>query len=263
VRAPAVYEGLGAAYALNGDFHRAAVAFKTALSLAPGSSNAVRGLARILLELKQTDEVVELLVEYLEKMPHDNAARELLARGYEARKQRRSAIAQLTIVFAAIDTSDNDDVPSKARISNNIGASFLNDGDLKQAQRWLTRSVEYASMDNPIPYQNLTRCYLMTMELTKAVETARLTRARFPHDPSGAELLSISLRELGLYDDAIREARLFIDSGQPATAGIYADLGYMLTDAKRDYDSALVFLQQGYDKFKHDSLVATISLMRT
>ena len=54
VRAPFVYEGLGAAYALNGDFRRAAVAFKTALSLSPSSHNAVRGLAKVLLDLGLT-----------------------------------------------------------------------------------------------------------------------------------------------------------------------------------------------------------------
>lgn len=255
VRAPSVYEGLGTAYALKGDLHRAAIAFKTALSLAPGSPNATLGLARMLLGLKQSDETVVLLAEHLERSPHDFAAKELLATAYRDKKQYRSAIAHLTHIFAAIEGSEDQSV-QRARIANNIGALFLSESDDRQGRRWLLKSIECAPFDGPIPYENLTRTYLRMRELDRAAETAKLIRARFPDDPTGVELLIACLRELEFYDDAIREAKGFIASGKTATAAIYSDLGHLVADAKRDYDSAVDILREGYEKFKGNALLA-------
>ena len=93
-------------------------------------------------------------------------------------------------------------------------------------------------------------------ELDRAAETAKLIRARFPDDPTGVELLIACLRELEFYDDAIREAKGFIASGKTATAAIYSDLGHLVADAKRDYDSAVDILREGYEKFKGNALLA-------
>jgi Flp pilus assembly protein TadD len=210
---------LGVALLNSGQLESAEAEFEIALSIQPTHYVAATNLARIKVQAGKFDEA-ELIYKSLQGHARDNS-----------------------------------DVQLKTRVSNNIGVSFLNDGDLKQAQQWFARSIEYAS-DSLIPHLNLTRYYLRTREFVKAVEAAKLIRARFPEDPIGVELLAIAFWELGLDDNAITEIRLFIDSGRPATGALYGNLGYMLADAKRDYRSALVFLQQGYDKFKHDSLLA-------
>lgn len=249
VRAPSIYEGLGAAYALNGDFHRAAVAFKTALSLAPSSQSAVHGLANVLLQLKLKDEVIELIVDYLERAPGDHGARQLLASAYGERGQYRSAIAQLTHVFAEMDRSESQDVQLKSRLANNIGAFFLNDGDKTQARQWLLKSLDFA--DGPLPYQNLARVYIQTREFKEALITLEKCRKLFPDNQTTALLVSNTLTRCGLYDDAITQLQPFIASGK-AEPSLYADLGRILSDGKGDYCAALDVLQQGYEKSKRD-----------
>jgi tetratricopeptide (TPR) repeat protein len=251
VRAPSIYEGLGAAYALNGDFHRAAVAFKTALSLAPSSQSAVHGLAKVLLQLKLRDEVIELIVDYLERVPGDHDARQLLARAYGERGQYRSAIAQLTHVFTEIERSESKDVQLRARLSNNIGAFFLDDGDRTQARHWLMKSLDVAPNYEPIPYQNLARVYIQTREYSKALITLEECRKLFPDDQNTVLLSSNCLTRCGLYDQAITQFEPFIASGKAAPA-LYADLGRILSDAKGNYSSSLEVLRQGYEKFKRD-----------
>jgi tetratricopeptide (TPR) repeat protein len=251
VRAPSIYEGLGAAYALNGDFHRAAVAFKTALSLDPSSHSAVHGLAKVLLQLKLIDEVIELIVDYLERVPADHDARQLLARAYGERGQYRSAVAQLTHVFTEIEASESKDVTLKARLANNIGASFLKDGDKTQARYWLMKSLDLAPDYEPIPYQNLARVYIQTREFSEALVMLERCRKRFPDDQNTVLLTSNCLTRCGLYDQAIAQFEPFIASGK-AVPALYADLGRILSDAKGDYGSALDVLRQGYERSKRD-----------
>jgi Flp pilus assembly protein TadD len=55
VRAPALYQALGVAYAMSGDRARAELNFRTALTLAPAMGEAVHGLARVLIEGGKAD----------------------------------------------------------------------------------------------------------------------------------------------------------------------------------------------------------------
>jgi Flp pilus assembly protein TadD len=255
VRAPLIYEGLGAAYALNGDFHRAAVAFKTALSLAPASHNAVRGLTQVLLHLKLTDEAIGLLVDHLERMPRDHEARELLARAYVGRKKYRSAIAQLVHVFTEAEAHQNEAAVLKARVANNIGVCFLRDGSRAQARRWFVKALDTGPEGGPLPYQNLARVYILNREYTEALELLEQCRKSFPDDQTTVRLIAGCLTRCGLYDQAVREVRPFIESGK-ATEELYADMGRILADGKGDYQSALEILQQGYAKFSKKPAIA-------
>lgn len=254
VRAPFIYEGLGAAYALGGDLRRAAVAFKSALSLSPSSQNAVRGLAKVLLDLGSTEEATELLVDHLEKLPNDHEARQLLAKAYGRRKQFRSAAAQLIHAFTELDAGENTSLGLKARLANNIGAFFLNEGDVKQAWIWLTRSLAIAPDYEPIPYQNLARIYIQRHEFNQALATLEQCRKRFRDNQTTALLTAGTLVRQGFYDEAIRQFEPFIASGNAAPE-LYADLGRIFIDVKGDYISALRVLKEGYEKFSNDPAV--------
>src|SRR5207248_2282211 len=118
VRSPEIYEALGIAYSIDSDFRRASVAFKTALSLAPWSANAVHGLAYALLEMENPDEARDLLIAYLEKRPRDKNAKQLLAQAYMDRRQFRSAIGQLMQILSEVNESENIDVEMRLEVSN-------------------------------------------------------------------------------------------------------------------------------------------------
>ena len=255
VRAPLIYEGLGAAYALNGDFQRAAVAFKTALSLAPASQNAVRGLAQVLLQLKLTDEAIGLLVDHLEKMPQDHDARELLASAYLGRKKYRSAIAQLVHIFTEVEADQNGNTILKARVANNIGVCFLRDGDKTQARQWFVKTLAIGLEDGPIPYLNCSQSHILEHEYTEALALLERCHRSFPDDPNTIHVMAGCLIRRGLYDQAVKQIKPFIESGK-ATEELYADMGRILADGKGDYHSALEILKQGYVKFSKKPTIA-------
>ena len=261
VRAPLIYEGLGAAYALNGDFQRAAVAFKTALSLAPASQNAVRGLAQVLLQLKLTDEAIGLLVDHLEKMPQDHDARELLTSAYLGRKKYRSAIAQLVHIFTEVEADQNGNTILKARVANNIGVCFLRDGDKTQARQWFVKTLAIGLEDGPIPYLNLARVYILEHEYTEALALLERCHRSFPDHPNTIHVMAGCLIRRGLYDQAVKQIKPFIESGK-ATEELYADMGRILADGKGDYHSALEILKQGYVKFSKKPTIAEQSRLR-
>jgi tetratricopeptide (TPR) repeat protein len=254
VRAPFLYQGLGAAYAVNGDLRRAVTAFKTALSLAPGSSGAAKNLAHAYLDLHEPEQASDLLTEFLERNPSDFDARELLARAYHERKQFRSAIAQLTHVDAALQRQPIVDRLRRGRIANNIGVAYLNEGDLKQAENWLQSSITLAADCGPLAFGNLARVYLRRDELGKAIATLDRGRAKFPEHEDTTVLLALALERSCMYDEAINLLTPLVAQGN-ATEQVYADLGWLLTDAKRDYPSALKVLREGYERFKQDGLL--------
>jgi Flp pilus assembly protein TadD len=254
VRSPFLYEGLGIAYAVKGDLKRAIAAFRTALTLAPRSQTVARNLALAYLESHQAEEATDLLVGYLENNSSDNAARELLGRAYHERKFHRSAIGQWTSVFVEAERTQPTDIGRRSRLANNIGAAYLNDGDLVQGEIWLLRSIELAPRYGPLPYSNLGRLYLRRGEVLRAAEVLRNCTTDFPDDQDSKILLAVIHVRAGQYDQAIAVLRAVVDSGK-GNQQAYADLGWLLADSSRDYSGSLHVLSEGYEKFKHDKLL--------
>lgn len=254
VRSPFLYEGLGIAYAVKGDLKRAIAVFRTALTLAPRSRTVVRNLALAYLESHQAEEATDVLVGYLENNSGDNAARELLGRAYHERKLHRSAIGQWTSVFVEIERTQPTDIDRRSRLANNIGAAYLNDGDLAQSEVWLLRSIELASKCGPLPYGNLGRLYLRREEVLRAAEVLQIATRAFPDDQDSKILLAVIHVRAGQYEQAIAVLHAVVDSGK-GNQQAYADLGWLLADASRDYSASLQVLKEGYAKFKHDKLL--------
>jgi tetratricopeptide (TPR) repeat protein len=254
VRTPALYEALGVAYCVDGNFRRAAVAFKTTLSLTPWAPNAIHGLAQSLFELKQTDEAMALLVGYLEKKPQDNKAKELLAKTYAARGQYRSAIAQLIQVWGDITETDSS-LLRRVNVANNIGAYYLDNGEKQQAEQWFVKAITIGPNTSSIPYNNLARIYLRNREIPRAFEILRRAQSRCGDDPDTRSVLASCFERVGSYDDAIAQVKPIVESGR-ATADIYAQLGALLTEGKGEYESALQVLKEASRRFSDHAIVA-------
>ncbi len=254
VRSPALYEALGVAYSVAGDFRRATVAFKTALSLTPWAQNAVRGLARALLELKQIDETVSLLTRYLEENAQDNDAKQLLAKAYAIRRQFRSAIGQLTQVWGNVDENDRSTTALRFRLANNIGTHYMDSGEVGQAEQWFLRAIKIGPDISPIPQNNLARVYILRKDVSRALDVLRAARTKFGDDPDTVLLIAGSLEKIGLYDDAIAQLRPIVTTGK-ATPELYAILGSLLAEDKQDYKTALQTLKEGYSKYSENDIL--------
>jgi tetratricopeptide (TPR) repeat protein len=254
VRSPFLYEGLGIAYLLNGSVKRAIASFKTALALAPQSKTSVHNLSIAYLDSHEPEKATDLLISYLEGYPDDMSARELLGRAYQERKLHKSAIGQWTNVFVEIEHTQSTDINRRACLANNIGAAYLDEGELTQSETWLLRSIGLAPNFGPLPYNNLARVCLQGGDNLRAAEILRGCTRLFPDERDTKILLAVAYVRLGHYDGAIDVLRAVVDSGK-GTQVVYADLGYLLADARRDYKASLEILREGYEKFSQDGLL--------
>src|SRR5882724_8043302 len=253
VREPTLYEALGAAYSIEEDFHRAAVAFKTSLSLKPWAQHAIHGLANALLELRQTDEASTLLVRYLEKSPQDSKAKQMLARAYAARRQFRSAIAQLTQVWSDIDESQQT-IATRAILANNIGAYYLDNGEVPQAEQWFSKSITIGPNVTPIPFNNLARVSLKKGMPDMAFELLRTAKKRFGDNLDTIFMLAVCYEKVGLYDESIAQIQGAVDS-EKATPEIYSLLSALFCEGKGDYETGLRVAKEAFRKFRdHDGI---------
>jgi|ERR1041385_5484559 tetratricopeptide (TPR) repeat protein len=248
VRAPFLYEGLGIAYNLSGDQRRALVAFKTALALAPDSQSAILNVAQMELDLKEVGSAKELLREYLDRSPNDLTVKEMLGRAYHEAKQYRSAIAQKLQLLAELDRRGIEDRSRRARIANNLGASYIGDGQLNEAEKWLQNSISTDADAGPLAYDNLGRLYLQQNNVSKAIAILRESRRRFPKNEDSAILLAALLVDESMYDEAIVVLRRVIDTGK-ATDLSYGLLACILADEKADYDGALAVMLESYSQW--------------
>jgi tetratricopeptide (TPR) repeat protein len=260
VRTPALYEALGAAYSVEEDFSRAAMAFKTTLSLKPWAPHAIHGLANALLELKQNDEASTLLVGYLEKSPKDHAAKQLLARAYAGRRQFRSAIAQLTQVWSDTD-EPGPTVAMRTILANNIGAYYLDNGEISQAEQWFSRAISIGPNVTPIPFNNLARVSLKNGMPDVAFELLRTSKKRFGDNLDTIFMLGVCYEKVGLYDEGIAQLQGAVDSGN-ATSEIYSVLSALFCEGKGDYQTGLRIAKEAFRKFRnHDGIANLLAYM--
>jgi tetratricopeptide (TPR) repeat protein len=248
-RAPFLYQGLGIAFVVSGDMKRAVTAFKTALSLSPNSQSVIQNLARAYVDSGEPDHAVAVLSDHLERSPDDVQLRELLAQAYHAKRLFKSAIAQWITVAGHLERAPSVDVDRLGRVLNNIGAAYLNDGDLRQAEVALQRSIAVAPGCGPIAYDNLARVYLRKDDVKGAATILAEARRRFPDATEPLELQTHIYLRSELYEEAINLLAPIVANGK-GTIQAYADLGWLLTEIRRDNDEAIRILREGQDKFK-------------
>ena len=157
-------------------------------------------------------------------------------------------------MFVEIERTRPTENDRRSRLANNIGAAYLNDGDLSQSEIWLSRSIELAPKCGPLPYGNLGRLYLRRGEVLRAAKMLQSCTTLFPDDRDSKILLAVIHVRAGQYEQAIAALRAVVDSGK-GNQQAYADLGWLLADASRDYSGSLHVLREGYEKFKHDKLL--------
>jgi Flp pilus assembly protein TadD len=251
VRSPALYQALGVAYAMAKDRGRAELNFRTALTLAPTMSEAIYGLARVLIEEGKESGALSLLTEHLERMPEDNQARELLARAYHGIGQYRSAAHQLIQVFNRLpETAETSVITRRAQLAALIGHYYAMDQKAKEAENWLVRAVRFTPKRDAIPYQNLGRLYLREDRVVDAFRILTECKALFPENQTTYDLLArVYVRE-GYYDDAVRVLEPLVQEGKAETS-IYNALGLVL-DYKGDSVGAEKVLKEGHAKYPSD-----------
>jgi Flp pilus assembly protein TadD len=252
VRSPALYQALGVAYAMAKDQARAELNFRTALTLAPTMSEAVHGLARVLIERSKASVALSLLVEHLERIPDDDHARQLLARAYSGIGQHRSAAHQLIQVFNHLSES-GEDAPTltrKAQLASEIGHYFAIDRKDKEAETWLLRAIKFAPKRDALPYQNLGRVYLRGDRSVDAFRILAECKALFPEDQVTYDLLAWVYIQQGYYDEGIRELEPLVKAGK-ADASIYNSLGCVL-EYNGDGVNAERVLKEGHARYPDD-----------
>jgi Flp pilus assembly protein TadD len=253
VRSPSLYQALGVAYALAGDNAKSSRAFKSALALSPALSDAVRGLANTLLNLGNADSTIELLTTYLEGKPEDAQARILLGRAYAQKGKHAFSRGHFLQAFNLVDGNARLEA-LKFELANDIGASFFFERDLKQAEHWFSRAIEFGPRNGPLPYKNLARTFVDLEQYEAALHILRRCRALFGEDKDASSMSAHVHGVLGAYDIAISELAPLL-SRDDCDAGVFASLGCYLADGRHDFSGARDVLRQAYEKFPDNFLI--------
>lgn len=244
VRSPAAHHALGVAYAVSGDLRRAARAFKTALTLMPGMSEAARGLGKVLLQQGRAEKAIDVLADYLSRRPEDYEARELLARAYWERSDYRAARQELVRTLRSLDEHSNVDARFRASVTNNIGASLAAVKDLDSAAEWYLKAIQFAPGASAAPYHNLARLYLERDAPQEACDLLRSYLAYAPANTETQRLYALSLYSATRKEEAIRELSQLLSRGDEHQDN-FALLSAILVDDEKDLDGALHILQKG------------------
>lgn len=253
VRSPSLYQALGVAYALAGDNAKSSRAFKSALTLSPALSDAVRGLANTLLNVGNADSTIELLTAYLEGKPEDAQSRTLLGRAYAQKGKHAFARGQFLQAFNMVDGNARFET-LQFQLANDIGAAFFFERDLKQAEHWFSRAIEFGPRKGPLPYKNLARTFADLEQYGAALRILQRCRALFGEDKEVSSMSALVHGALGRYDIAISELTPLL-SRDDCDAGVFASLGCYLADGRRDFSGARDVLRQAYEKFPNDLLI--------
>jgi Flp pilus assembly protein TadD len=248
VRSPFLYQALGVAYAVAGDSKRAVRSFKTALTLAPEMKDAVRALSIVLLQRGETESLVELLEAQLGRTPEDIPARELLAEVLLREKRYPAARAQYMTALRQVQTSRESDAKKRARLSNNIGVCFDHQGDNEQAAQWFTRSIEAQPAFDVVPYLNLAKVKIREDKFDQAWTLLRSCKEVVPENRETLELESLVYVREKRYSEAIEFLRSEIATGN-TTGKLYADLGWLLSEAEGELDAACDIMSEGLKQY--------------
>ena len=255
VRSPELNQGLAIAYLLVGDNRRAERSFRAALSVNPNLPSAVGGLANVWMEQKRFDEVIDLLSRFLTKEASYVELREKLAQAMVEKRLFRQARGQLMVALESIDQSpDANKRFQVAKLNNNIAFCFAQEGNLKEAESRFLVAINASRGELTDPYENLTRVYLTTGRNERALEIVK-SAEMFGARSTGIALLKVTaLLNLGKYDEALSELYGLVGKEDFPASG-FAELGWLLCDWREDYDSAVLILQKGLEKFPTDPMI--------
>jgi tetratricopeptide (TPR) repeat protein len=249
VRSPAIHQALGVAYAVAGDAKRAVRSFKTALTLAPEMKDAVRALSIMLLQRGETESLIELLGAHLERVPEDIPARELLAEAFLRQKQYPAARAQYMAALRQLQgKNEKRHAIKRAVLFNNIGVCFDHQGDLEQAGQWFARSIEAQPVFEVVSYLNLAKLRVREGKFDQAWGLLELSREMAPGNRETPELQVLVLERQRRYPEAIEFLHAEIVSGN-GTARLYADLGWLLSEAEGELAAACDVMSKGLERY--------------
>jgi tetratricopeptide (TPR) repeat protein len=244
-RNPNIYHAIGVAYTLQGLHHRAEMAFKTVLALAPDSSATVINLASTLLGFKKADQAIDLLQGYLDTHPDDLGVRDQLGFAYLQAQRYSAARSQLIQI---LEMGQEKLSPTEiGRHRTNIAVTYMHERAFKKAEGELKIAIEVSPKASHIPYDNLARVYSFTDRMPAAINVLLAAVHNFPNSREIRSLLSIFYADQEYFWEAIRELEYLKAKGMLADEN-YSSLGgdYLEVD---EVQKALEVLMEGYSKF--------------
>jgi len=251
VRSPAIHQALGIAYAVEGDSRRAINSLKAALALAPTMREALHALAILYLRWHEPGSAVQLLTGYTRKEgSEDRAAREMLAQAYEDLGRIGDARTELLDLLESLKGQGAASSRERSLLMNNIGALYASEKANEKASEWIARAIKLCPDADPVLYTNLAKTYLWTDKPEEAWQVLIWGRKYFAPSRESRTLLAVSLHRQGRNEEAVEELADVARTGD-ADAEVYADLGWILVDGKRDVESAIEVLEEGYQRFRH------------
>jgi tetratricopeptide (TPR) repeat protein len=227
------YTHLGKLYLSTGRLDQATAAYRTVLTLQPEQAQGYHNLGTVLAAQGQTEAAIAQFQEALQRNPHFLAAHNDLGTLYAERGELARAIA----AFQAAVRSDAQSVPARYNLALAYGAS----GDLVAMQRELQETLRLDPR-HPEAHLNLGIGYLQQGEAAAAVRQFRTLVQRAPQMANAHYFLAIAYAQNG-QDDAILAPLQQAVRLDPAHARAHSTLAALYL-ARQQYDLAWQHAQQ-------------------
>jgi Flp pilus assembly protein TadD len=199
------------------------------------------------------DSTIELLTGYLEDKPEDAQARTLLGRAYTQKGKHAFARGHFLQAFSVVEGNARFET-LQFQLANDIGVAFFLERDLKKAEHWFSRAIEFRPRKGPLPYRNLARTFTDLEQYEAALHILRRCKTLFGEDKEASLMSAFVHGVLGQYDLVISELTPLLPRDD-SDAGVFASLGCYLADGRHDFSGAREVLHQAYEKFPNNLLI--------
>jgi tetratricopeptide (TPR) repeat protein len=107
-------------------------------------------------------------------------------------------------VLASRSSDDHAAGPS-SELSNDIGFTYFSDRQLKEAEEWFKKAIQYSGNHGRLPYMNLASLYTTEERYRDALDVLQKCSDMFGDDESTTMARSFVYFHLGEYDRAISD----------------------------------------------------------
>lgn len=241
---------IGICYLRAKNIEKATRYISASLSLDRKNIEAAKSLARIYLTLKEYRKVSDLLSEFEKYGKADPVLLELLAEAQYYTKNYTSCLKLLMSVRQRFETSQSESTGLE-RVYNNVGSVYLASGDNEKAEEFYRKSVSQSPDKATDAYYNLIDLYHGQNRYEEAAPLIRVLQKEVPESfrlPAFRTRFNLLMGRHQFYMKDYAGALSSLSEAQklePANPLSYIGIGFILAEAKQDYDAAIEMLKQG------------------
>ena len=196
---------------------------------------------------------LQVLSDFIARNPSDRVGQELLAQAYKKQAHRREAVRHLQRALETLEGDQSAEARSeRARLMNNIGATWASFGLFDEAVKWYKRALE--TLPHPVAFRNLFGVYSEVQNADEAKRVLDRWLASFPENEEAKLQLAVQQCESG--DPRGLEVLSDLTGSTEVGPRACAVQGCVLSEHLNNSNEAIAVLEEGDRRFPGDTAIA-------